>query len=171
MYICVYGIYTGSIAWRDRLGKITQPELYECLLLEQLIGPGLSLQFFQNLRSFPFVFFGVEIALVPQSLNILQALLREAFRGSERGRAELTFLSSGERTTGQIGPDVLTNRVQQSAWQSPFRQIVETALKYPKKIKSRRYRYTPSQTHLRPPPDQYPGDAGSGGPYSRQTQQ
>ena len=86
MYICVCGIYTELVAWQDRLGKITQPELYECLLLDKLIGPCLSLQFFQNLRSFPFVFFGVEIALVSQSLNILQALLREAFRGSERPR-------------------------------------------------------------------------------------
>lgn len=66
------------------------------------------------------------------------------------------------RDRGRIG--FLTGR-------ATVRQIVETGLKYPKKIKSRRYRYTPSQTRLRPLPDQYPGDAGSVGPYSRQTQQ
>ena len=142
------------IAWPDRPGKITRPELYECLLLEKLIGRCPPLQFFQNLRSFPFVFFGVEIALVTQSLNIL-----EAFRGSERGLAELTFL------------DVLTDRVQQNARASAFRQIVKTGSKCPKKTKSQKYRCTRSQTHLRPPPDQYPGDAGSGEPYSRQRPQ
>jgi len=67
-----------------------------------LIGPYLSLQCFQNFRPFPFVFFGVEIALVAQPLNIVQALLWEARWGSERGLAKLALLSSRERATGQI---------------------------------------------------------------------
>ena len=55
------------------------PELCKSILLEKLIGLCLSLQFFQNFRPFPFIFLGVEIALVPQTLTIVQALLREAF--------------------------------------------------------------------------------------------
>ena len=52
-----------------------------------------------------------------------------------------------------------------------LRQIAETGSKCPKKTESQKYRCRRSQTRLRPPRDQSPGDGESGGPYSRQRPQ
>ena len=60
---------------------------------------------------------------------------------------------------------------QECPLRRPLRQIAETGSKCPKKTESQKYRCRRSQTRLRPPRDQPPGDGESGGPYSRQRPQ
>lgn len=101
------------IALRNEVWKIREIELLENYLLVILTPEVLD-----DFGTLGLVLPRAGITLVVQSLQVLQTSVECARTGHRGGLAEAAYLVVRERPAGEIGLDVLTDRLQQSALSS-----------------------------------------------------